>query len=455
MYMPQVARAVSSMFPSASTIMFSLPLDKPSHFSLDLAGVTSLLGGDDVVAAMTAVHVYGNRRWLGWYNNPGSFQVARRLNSFAKYASFHDILTGKLSSKPVSKTVHIDPMTLLEQPSDKGPRFRAAHSGTIMEETGYLATLFMKECAAWDSEGRVVPGRRTQPVGITIADLRQAPPSEMHPARSNAFTLISASIPIIVSVGACAICAFCDDLYAFSLILIGITASGLSGLVLGSADFLFTHPEPAKGSPAGDGILSSGNSIVLLRGTEGAVNSITRGRFTLRFSSVTHYNLIQSCSLLFFVQCLAQLFLIPQASLFGQVMFLVSLGVSALYSVWLSSLDKEKIHRKMLFDRVLQNPTLTKYTLGTRTTAVVFMLLVLQLSDPKALLNELLPNDTKVWKQWKMTIVEWLHNPNEQSFGGKAGDLNAFAQQERDLLGLLFEDARSAYNGYKDYLRVE
>ena len=437
--------------------MPSLPLDMPSRFSLDMLGVAGLLGGDDAVSAMATVHVYGDRCWLGWYNTPGSFQIAKRLSSFAKSASFHN--TSKLSPRPLSGgiQVHTDPTTLFELDSCKGPNFRAAHSGTVIGETGYLAALFVKECAAWNSEGKVVPGRRTQPVGITIADLGPAPASEMRPARSSTSSLLFASVPIAVSIGTCALCAICKDWYASSLILVGIIASGVSCLVLGSADFVFTHPEPAKGSPAGDGILSLDKDIVLLRGTEGAVNSITRGRFSLRFSSEGQYNLIRWCSALFFIQCITQLLLIPQASLFGQVMFLTSLGVSALYSARLSSLDKEKIHRKLLFERVLENPTLTKYTLGTRTTAVVFVLLVLQLSDPTGLLNELLPNDTKVWKQWKTTILERLRHPSDQSFqlGSSVGDLNGFTQQEKDLLGLLYEDARAAYNGYRDYLRVD
>ncbi|KAF8555375.1 hypothetical protein OG21DRAFT_1507787 [Imleria badia] len=456
MYTPQFD-AVSSLFNNPSTIMDSLPLDKPSRFSLDNSGVTSLLGGDDALSAMTVVHVYGDQRFLGWYNTAGSFQIARRLNSFAKSASLHHIFNGNTSTKPNSKSVHMNPMTLLGQESHKGPKYRAAHSGTIIEETSYVAALFMKECANWDSVGKVVPGRKTQPIGITIADLGQAPPPEMRPARSSAFTPLFASVPIAISIGTSALCAVYEDCYASLLILIGIVASGVSCLVLGSADLVFTHPEPAKGSPAGDGILSSDKDIVLLRGTEGAVNSITRGSFSLHFSSEAHHNLIRWCSVLFFIQCITQLFLIPQASLFGQIMFLTSLGISALYNAWLSSMDKEKIHRKLLFERVLENPTLTRYTLGTRTTAVVFILLVLQVPDPKGLLDELLPNNTKVWKQWKTTILERLRQPNDESFqlAGNAGELSGFTQQEQDLLGRLYEDARAAYNGYRDYLRVD
>ncbi|KAG8219033.1 hypothetical protein J3R82DRAFT_4789 [Butyriboletus roseoflavus] len=389
MYTPRAD--ISGLLGSPSTRVRPFSLDKPPRFSLDMSGVAALMGGDDAVSAMATVHVYGNRRWLGWYNTPGSFQIAKRLHSFAKSASFRSIFSRNLS------------------PNCKGPKFQAAYSGTVIEETGHLAALFMKGCAA--SEGRVVPGRMTQPVGITIAELGPAPASEMHPARSSTLTTLFASVPIVVSVGTCALCALCEDWYASLLILVGIIASGVSCLVLGSAEFLFTHPEPAKGSPAGDGILSSEQDIVLLKGTESAVNSITRGRFTLRFLSEGHYNLIRWCSLLFFIQCVSQLLLIPQASLFGQIMFLTSVGVSASYNIWLSSLDKEKIHQKLLFERVLENPTLTKYTLGTRTTAVVFILLVLQLRDPTGLLNELLPNDTKVWRQWKATISELAVSP--------------------------------------------
>ncbi|KAF8549367.1 hypothetical protein OG21DRAFT_1515296 [Imleria badia] len=438
---------VPTLSNSLSSIMPLLQFDKPRRFSLDASGVTGLLGGDYAVSAMAVVHVYGSQRLLGWYNTPGSFQIAKRLVS----------LRGNLAQTRFRKSVDTDPTALFGTVDCKGPKFRAAHSGTVIQETSYVAALFMKECVAWDSEGRVVPGRRTQPVGITIADLGQAPASEMRPARSSVLTLLFAGVPIAVSIGTCVLCAVCEDRWASSLILVGIVANGVSCLVLGSVNFVFAHPEPARGSPAGDGILGSDRDIVLLRGTEGAVNSITRGTFSLRFSSEAHYALIRWCSVLFFIQGITQLLLIPQASLFGQAMFLTSLGVSALYNAWMVSWNKEKIHQKLIFESVLENPRLTKYTLGTRTTAAVFMLLVLQPEDPMGLLNELLPNDTKVWKQWKAAILEQLRQPCNQYFlsESRIGDLDGFTQQEQELLHLLYADARAAYNGYMDYLRVD
>ncbi|KAF8546683.1 hypothetical protein OG21DRAFT_1607686 [Imleria badia] len=318
----------------------------------------------------------------------------------------------------------MDPTASFETVDCKGPKFRAAHTGTVIQETNYVAALFMKECAAWDSEGKVVPGRVTQPVGITIANLGRAPAPEMHPARSSAFMLLFASLHRCFILGPLAV------------------------------EFIFTYPESAQESPAGDGIFtsSSGKDIVLLRGREGAVNSITCGTFSLRFSSEAHFtpSLIRWCTILFFIRGIAQLLLtgIPQASL---------LAKSCSLPRW------EKIHREFIFERVFENPMLIKYMLGTCTTAAVFMLLALQPQDPTALLNELLPNDTEVWKQWKMTNLGELLQSHVESEShvesflseSKIGDLGRFKQQDQELLYQLYEDARAAYKGYRDSLRVD
>ena len=424
--------------------MPSLLLDKLSGFSLHTTGLLGLLGADDAISAIATAHVYGNRCLLGWYNTPGSFQIFKRLGSFVESTS--------PTGSPSKSVWHTDPRKLLKLNAHKGPMFRAAHSGTVMEETGYWAALFLQECATRESEERVVPGRGTQPgVRITIADLGQAPASEMRPAFISAFTIFFASLLISVSVVTCVLCAVYADWLASFSILVGIVTSGLFCLVLGSADFVFKHNVPAKGSPPGDGILGSDKDMVLLKGEEGAVNAITRGEFSLRFPSQSHYNLIQQRSLLFLVQYFMQLLLIPQASLFGQTMFLTSFGVSALYNTWLSS-DKEKVHQKFLFEQVLENPRLTKYTLATRTAAVVFALLVLQPQDQRGLLDELLPDNTE---QRGETILERLRYHNDKSLNGKvAGHLDGLRQQGRDLLASHDEDVQAAYDVYKEYLQV-
>jgi len=421
-----------------SMVAPTLPLEN-SNFTLDTLGVAGVFGGDEAVSAMATVHVYENRRWLGWYNTPGSYQIAKRYGLLAKSRFFDGFFPG----------VHTDPATLFELDGWKGPKFRAAHSGTIIEETGHLAALFMKECAS--REGKAVEGRKTQAVGVTIAELDHAPAPQMYPRRINAYSPVFASIPIAISIGSCVACGAFEDWYSFSLILLGILANGISCLVIGSGKFVFTHPDPAKGSPPGDGILRSENEIVVLKGAEGAVNSITRGRFSLSFASEPQFKNIGWCSVLFTIQFIAQLLLVPQGSLFGQIMFAASLGVSWIYNSWLSSLDKEKIQRDILLNSVLEKPVLSKYHLGTRTTMVVFVLLVLQPEEPTKILNELLPNDTKVWRQWKETIVRRLLDKEKLEFVDADWELDGFSLQEKSLLEVLYGDAQAGYGGYVHY----
>ena len=424
---------ISSFLDRCSMLPATLPLNK-SKFTLDTSGVAGLCG-DEAVSAMATVHVYENRRWLGWYNTPGSYHTAERYRRLAKFDGFFP-------------GVPTDPATLFDLDDWNGPKFRAAHSNTIIEETGHLAAPFVKECASL--EGKLVEGRKTQPVGVTVADLSHVPPPQTDVKRLNAFSLAFASIPISVSVGTCATCGVFRDWYAFSMILLGILTSGISCLVIGDGKLTFTHPEPAKGSPAGDGILTSDTEIVLLKGAEGAVNCVTQGRFSLNFSSETQYRNIRWCPVLLTIQSIAQLLLIPQASLFGQIIFVVSLAVSWMYNSWLSSLAKG-IERDILLNNVLAKPVLTKHILGTRTTMVVFILLVLQIEEPSKILNELLPNDTKVWKQWKRTIVSRLVSREKLERANSDWELDGFTSDEKSLLETLYGDAQAAYTGYVQY----
>ncbi|EGO02237.1 hypothetical protein SERLA73DRAFT_133146, partial [Serpula lacrymans var. lacrymans S7.3] len=121
-----------------------------------------------------------------------------------------------------------------------------------------------------------------------------------------------------VSWGTCAVCAIFGDWWCFSMILLGIVANGLACFVIGSGTFTFVRPKSAVGAPPGDGLLVIDKGMVVLRGDEDAVNTITRGRFSLRYSNEPEYHSVGLCSMLLTVQFLAQLLLIPQGTLFGQ-----------------------------------------------------------------------------------------------------------------------------------------
>ncbi|KAH9915196.1 uncharacterized protein BXZ73DRAFT_30008, partial [Epithele typhae] len=219
----------------------------------------------------------------------------------------------------------------------------------------------------------------------------------------------------------CVACALYEDWICFAMILTGILANGLSCYWIGSGTLTFTRPKPANGAPPAHGILNDGEQIIILKGPEGAVNAVTRGAFSLDYGCGERYHRIGVCALLLTTQFLAQLILLPQGTNFGQIMFLTSLAVSWLYNIYLSSLDRDSIKRRILMKKILQEPRMAKYTLGTRTAMAVFVLLVLAERDGahqklwhpvaeqdeadskslQSLFDELLPNDTPTWRVWK------------------------------------------------------
>ncbi|OAX33773.1 hypothetical protein K503DRAFT_775240 [Rhizopogon vinicolor AM-OR11-026] len=420
--------------------MRNAPLSN-SNFTLDASGVAGFFGGDEAVSAMATVHMYQGRKWLGWYNSPGSYLVGKRYGQLANSRFWDGLFPG----------VNTDPATLFELDGRKGPKFKGVESGSTFPETSHLAALMASECQA--ERGIEVPGRKTQPVGVTIVHLHHVPDASSKPKQLKKYTSILAFIPISASIGTCIMCAFFGDWYSFSMILLGILASGISCFVIGSGKFTFYHPIPASGSPRGDGLLLADGNVIVLLGEEGAVNSITRGKFSLNFGTEPEYRNIGICSLLLTTQFVAQLLLIPQAALFGQIMFVISLAVSWAYNSWLSSLDKEEIQRRLLLDVVLDRPSMTKYILGTRTTMAVFVLLALNPSDPGKVLDDILPNDTKVWMKWKSAILSRLKNRKKMHFDIADWDDENFDEKEGTLLKTLLGDAQAAYDGYSNHMK--
>ncbi|KAG1717467.1 uncharacterized protein EDB91DRAFT_1191027 [Suillus paluster] len=375
-----------------------------SKFTLNTSGVAGFFGGDEAVSAMATVHMYEGRKWLGWYNSPGSYLVAKRYGQLANSRFWDGLFPG----------VNTDPATLFELDGWKGPAFQGVQSGSMMSETGHVAALMAKECQS--RKGIEVDGRKTQPVGVTIIDLHHVPEATVEPKQLRKYTSVFALIPILVSISTCVVCAVFQDWYSFSMILLGIITSGISCLVIGSGKFTFYHPDPAPGAPP-------------------------------------EYRNIGICSLLLTTQFIAQLLLIPQGTIFGQIMFVTSLAVSWAYNSWLSSLDKEEIQRKLLLDVVLKRPSLRKFLLGTRTTMAVFVLLALKPLHPDKVLDDILPNDTKVWKRWKTTILSRIEQGYEMNFELADWHDESFDEQESTLLKTLFNDAHAAYIGYTNHLK--
>lgn len=430
----------------------TIPL-KDSQFNLDISGVAGFFGGDVAVSAMATVHIYQGRKWLGWYNSPGSYEIAKRYGQLGRSRFWDGLYPG----------INVDPAVLFELDGKKGPKYRGVQSGTIISKTGHLAHLFLQECKDIPStQVTEVPhhlGRRTTPIAVTVAELHHQPDPAETPRLFRNATSPLASIPILASVATSVACAVYGDWFCFSMIVLGMISSGLSCYVIGLGVFTFTHPKHADGAPAGDGVLIAEDEIVVLKGREGAVTPITRGQFSLKFTSEPEYHNIGACSMLLTAQFLAQLLLVPQGEIFGQIMFISSLAVSWGYNSYLSSLDRESFQRRILEDQILREPLKRKYAFGTRTAMAVFVLLVLSPADPDALrkiLDDLLPNETLVWKIWKKEIIDKAHNPRTTEKVPHDSTVPLFdytadhglKQNDVKLLHILYGDAETAFKQY-------
>ncbi|KAF8435745.1 hypothetical protein L210DRAFT_3408593 [Boletus edulis BED1] len=469
------------------------PLGAPlAHhtFNLNTAGVAGFFGGEEAISAMATVHLYEKRRFFGWFNSPGSYTIAKRFGRMANSRFWDGLFPGPNDSPAVSFGLD----------GKKGPQYIAALSGTTLT-TGHLGYLTMKR-----KRGKVtrIEGNRktTTPFNVSYLamnaiDETRLTEIKLLPVRKALWGLI----PITVSVVTCIICALVYDWFSFSMIFLGIVSSGLASLFIGRGTLIIKSVRnPAEGAPAGHGILIGEDGVVLIKGAERDVNVITKGRFELivkwsnkkkngvekdveqkgvgeehgqkknededdENDNAPKYHVIGLCSLLLLVQFLVQLLLIPQGSLLGQIMFLVSLGASWVYNSYLSSLEEEKIQENILFD-ALEEPKTIRFRTGTRTTMAVFACLLLfhrvkgttaneEHSARVKILNACLSNDTAVWTLWKEKIVQHLLGINDRpdtspSFEEDLKDkrLSEFPEQERKLFKQLLDDAHDAFNGY-------
>jgi hypothetical protein len=117
-----------------------------------------------------------------------------------------------------------------------------------------------------------------------------------------------------------------DDKVCFSAILLGTL---ISSIIIGTGKLsLHTVFAPASGSPLGDGVLI-GEDIVMLRGSEGHVNAITKGTFRLDLVGRPKYHIIGVCSALSYP---------PRNASEPDNVF----GIAWTYNCILASIDKEK-----------------------------------------------------------------------------------------------------------------
>nr|VWO99082.1 Alcohol oxidase [Ganoderma boninense] len=401
-----------------------------SHFQSGLSSAVLLgfVGGEKALAALEATYINGRRPIPSAFNSPGSYIAATGFSWLVKSRIWDGPHAG----------VSLDPNALKsETTSSKGPKFTAAFSGSTIPTTGPIAK------AVVDYSRKVpitvVDGRVTTSSSVTIVELPEAPESEVHPV-----TRISAPVivPVLASGAAAAACGVVGDWTTLAMIVLGMACNAFSSLALQAGDLTFTRPVTTPGAPAGDGYLESGNEIIVLKGSEAAVSSVTRGRFTLRFRSESALRTFSTCSSLLTLQCIIQLLIIPQGTYVGQLFFLATMIVSWLYNSYVARQESAAWQKLVLVD-LLKAPNMQRYSLGTRSQAAVFLMQVLKPANVEEQLSLLIPNNTPVWKTWRQAVARSLQNSKFDFEGAGYDAAGSFNGDEKELLATLLSDAQS------------
>ncbi|KAM5535599.1 hypothetical protein V8D89_010766 [Ganoderma adspersum] len=393
------------------------------------SALLGFVGGEKNLAALEATYVNGHRRVPSAFNSPGSYLAA---TGFARLAQSR-VWDGPHAS------VSVDPNALTStSTSSSGPKFTAAFSGSALPATGPIAKMLADYSRKLPVT--VVEGRVTTSSSVTIVELPDAPESEVHP-----LTRISAPVilPVLASGAAAAASGVVGDWTALAMIILGMASNAFSSIALQSGDLTFTRPVTTPGAPAGDGYLESGSEIVVLKGSEAAVSSVTRGRFTLRYRGESALRAFSICSSLLTLQCIIQLLIIPQGTYLGQLFFLATMIISWLYNSYVVR-QEAAVWEKLVLEDLLKAPSMKRYSLGTRTQAAVFLMRVLKPADIEEQLSLLIPNNTPVWKTWRQTVARGLQNSRPQFGGADYDAAGSFDKDEKTLLAILLSDAQSA-----------
>ncbi|KAJ3507765.1 hypothetical protein NLJ89_g6122 [Agrocybe chaxingu] len=421
--------------------MAPVPLDpiplENSKFNLDIFSVAGFFGGDEVVEAMATLHLYKGRKWRGWYNSPGAYTVAKHLGRIADSRFWRALFPGAWR----------DPATAFSLDGKEGPKYLAVLSGTEMPtgHAGYLLAESVKKLAGKDLWDR--SHRRTASTSVTIVDIKRVIKLDNLSVSNSPLHLLISYFTMLSSV-ACAVFSFLffNDKFCFFAILLGTLIGGISSLVIGMGSLsLESVFKPAPGSPPGDGVLL-GQSFIVLRGSESDVNAITKGKFCLHMANHPSYHNIGVCALLYFLQFLAQLFLIPQGNLPGQLMYLASFVIAWINNCVIASIDKEEVQTNLLADSVSMETM--KFAMPNRTTAVVFTCLALRrAADEKSSCPAYKDFE---WRRIVLQVLESKSSPEYLAAALNEPEIRDLRHDQQELLKTLLHDADKAYKKYNE-----
>ncbi|KAI0712990.1 hypothetical protein C8T65DRAFT_646353 [Cerioporus squamosus] len=272
------------------------------------------------------------------------------------------------------------------------------------------------------------------------------------------------AVPAYGSIATCIVCALAREWWCFVSILMEIYSRAALGMgrltVTASSDDVGPmrrlkqetreeeeekqqRPSSApqqKHSPTpadSEGLLLHECGVVVLRGNKSTVFFASENSTQI---NVGLFALV--------IQFLTQLVLIPRGTLFGQLMFVVSLAVSSMYNIYLA-ICQDTLQTQYLLDLCgLDESSFRTITMSSKACMAIFACLALRhqpVYAPRKLLDELAVEQGVVRERWKDVVARKLENEESMVFSQEDENIEGLDDTEKTSLAKLLKDAEEAY----------
>ncbi|KAH8553227.1 hypothetical protein BGW37DRAFT_254918 [Umbelopsis sp. PMI_123] len=339
---------------------------EPPNFTLDLSGVAAIVGGEEAISATVAAFTTGNSWYVGGYPPPGAYVVAKFFGRTIHGTMWKGMFPGERTElatafnlrKPSKYTydglvsgTHLDkarsniPDCLISENlvenikdlndlQDNGENSKidlGDLNGKIHKipgATGAVCSMFLFTAGeGWKDHDivNVTPNRKHMVVGILASG---------------------------VNAGICVVLGLMNDWFALAIIVAGMVVNFLfMGTVSSCIISVSKHSvkDPAR-TPPGHGIFSHGekNTFITVFGEEDSINSIAKTQLEVGPKRKSSDFKLGVCCTAMYMLFWAQLIIPAQASLIGQIFFLVSLICGWAANAYYSSLDASEAQRQIV-----------------------------------------------------------------------------------------------------------
>ncbi|KAI6012290.1 hypothetical protein PISMIDRAFT_12756 [Pisolithus microcarpus 441] len=321
-------------------------------------------------------------------------------------------------------------------------------SGIVIEEVDGVVASLLDLCAARAGANVGNNDVDEHRFGVTCAEVHRIPGRWLRIFTTVVVSPLTISYFFAYTVACCMVTAALGAAPFFTTATVSITIIWI--LSEAYAEIPFIPLCTSDCSSRGEYIIDSGMEIIVLRGSGHAVSSITHGETTMPFHVLQDVRILVSfvCVILVIFEGLlmespmARLLLSPLPCLIWGLLHMLPL-----------TMDISKILRRWSLLQLIYRLKLRKYMFSTRTSGVVFALLLSRTEKAEEVMNELLPiPNTRAWKKWKTIILDRIGHREDIDIGATDWDDGTWTDREREFLVGLFQDARNAYEVFQKYL---